>query len=127
MSHYRYEKLPVEQYDEKNPTHKHKVHKNVAYTYTQVTCNAKDANELKDILTVQSPAVKTTKKAKTTEESPLDVPGLNFGEKKTPEKDAILDLPAMDFSTVSHTEDQQEVKAHTVGEEETEILDTPQW
>ena len=59
-------------------------------------------------------------------EQPLDLPILNFGEQQQESTidDNVLDLPS---TAPTHSEDQTEIKMHTVGEADEEILDIPQW
>jgi len=62
------------------------------------------------------------KKTKPAEE-PLELPALNFGkEQKQTDNDDILDLPS---TAPRHTESQEDIKSHKVGEYDEEPLELP--
>ena len=53
----------------------------------------------------------------------------NISELEEEKQEAAMDLPALDFSTTKHQDNQKELEMHEVGAagEEQEALDVPQW
>lgn len=62
------------------------------------------------------------------DETPLLLPSdvTNEGKKKKTVDNDVLDLPKLDFS-VTHTEDQTELKTHKAEEKNSDVLDVPKW